>query len=141
MSTPNLLSPACVVVAFSPDDYGRAALEHGAALARTSGGRLVVVNDTRGDSYVDRRFAQDDEIATLQEQLTADGVDVEVRHEVVPDVADAVLDAAEQSGTDLLVVGVRHRNPVGKLILGSVAQRLILEAPCPVLAVKPSRSR
>jgi nucleotide-binding universal stress UspA family protein len=139
MSTPNPLSPACVVVAFSPDDYGRAALKHGAALASTAGGRLVVVNDSRGDSYVDRRFAQDDEIATLQVQLTADGLDVEVRHEVVPNVADAVLDAAEQSGADLLVVGVRHRNPVGKLIMGSIAQRVILEAPCPVLAVKPPR--
>jgi nucleotide-binding universal stress UspA family protein len=139
MSTSNPLSPACVVVAFTPDDYGRAALEHGTALVRSSGGRLVVVNDTRGDSYVDRHFAPGNEIATLRQQLAADGVDVEVRHDVVPDVADGVLDAAEQAGADLLVVGIRHRTPVGKLILGSVAQRLILDAPCPVLAVKPTR--
>ena len=39
----------------------------------------------------------------------------------------------------MIVVGVRHRTPVGKLLLGSVAQRVILDAPCPVLAVKPAR--
>ena len=139
MSNANPMSPTCVVVAYTPDDYGRAALDQGAAVARAGGARLVVVNDTRGDKYADPRFAQDDEIVGLREKLAADGIDVEVRHDVVPDVADAVLDAVAQAGADLLVVGVRHRSPVGKLILGSVAQRLILDAPCPVLAVKPAR--
>ena len=45
--------------------------------------------------------------------------------------------AAEECAADVIVVGVRHRTPVGKLLLGSVAQRVILDAPCPVLAVKP----
>jgi len=49
-----------------------------------------------------------------------------------------VLIAARDCSADLVVVGVRHRTPVGKLLLGSVAQRVILDAPCPVLAVKPS---
>jgi nucleotide-binding universal stress UspA family protein len=38
---------------------------------------------------------------------------------------------------ELLVIGIRHRSPVGKLLLGSVSQRLLLECPKPVLAVKP----
>ena len=50
-----------------------------------------------------------------------------------------MLSAAEDCSADVIVVGVRHRTPVGKLLLGSVAQRVILDAPCPVLAVKPAR--
>lgn len=135
----NLMQPTCVVAAYSADDYGRAAIEHGEAIARASGARLVVVNATRGDKLVDDRYAHDDEIAALQDRLATDGLEVEIRHDVVPDVAEAVLVAAEECSADVIVVGVRHRTPVGKLLLGSVAQRVILDAPCPVLAVKPAR--
>jgi nucleotide-binding universal stress UspA family protein len=127
-----------IVVAYSADAYGKAALDHAAGLARTDGARLVVVNATRGDSLVDTRFAPDADIAAVQAGLEAEGLEVVVRHDVVPDVAEAVLAAAAEEGAELIVVGVRHRSPVGKLLLGSVAQRVILDAPCPVLAVKPA---
>ena len=44
--------------------------------------------------------------------------------------------AAEESDAEFIVIGLRRRTPVGKLILGSNAQRILLEATCPVLAVK-----
>lgn len=137
MST-NPMQPRCVVAAYSADDYGRAAIAWAEDLARTAGSRLVVVNATRGDSLVDARFAHDADIAALRERLVADGIDVEIRHDVVPDVAEAVVTTAEEIGADLVVVGVRRRTPVGKLLLGSVAQRVILDAHCPVVAVKPA---
>ena len=50
-----------------------------------------------------------------------------------------LLDAAEAADASLIVVGIRHRSPMGKLLLGSAAQQILLEAACPVLAVKPER--
>lgn len=127
-----------IVVAYSADRFGAAALDHAATLARKDGTRLVVVNATQGGKLVDTRFAQDEEIVALHDRLAADGLDVVVRHEMVDDVADTVVAVADEERATLVVVGIRPRTPVGKLLLGSVAQRIILEAHCPVLAVKPA---
>lgn len=43
---------------------------------------------------------------------------------------------AEEIGADLIVLGVKKRSKVGKLMFGSTAQYVILQADCPVLAVK-----
>ena len=126
-----------VVVAWSADQYGAAALAHGVAQAEQKHEDLVVVNVTRGDALVDRRYAADDEIARVTAAVKALGLEVRVAHGVVDDVAAAVVDEIRSTDASLAVVGIRHRSPVGKMLLGSVAQRIILDAPCPVLAVKP----
>jgi nucleotide-binding universal stress UspA family protein len=65
------------------------------------------------------------------------GVTVHVRHaETGLEAAEDLLAVAEEVGAELVVIGLRRRTPVGKLILGSNAQRVLLDAPCPVLAVK-----
>lgn len=127
-----------VVVAYSNDTYGAAALDYGVAMATEGQDRLVVVNATRGDKLVDDRYAGSAASGDLRARLEALPVDAELRQSVSPDVADEVLAVTEEVQPRLLVVGVRHRTPLGKLIMGSVAQRLILEARCPVVAVKPS---
>jgi len=50
--------------------------------------------------------------------------------------AEDIIAVAQEVSADFIVIGLRRRSPVGKLILGSNAQRILLEAPCPVLAVK-----
>jgi nucleotide-binding universal stress UspA family protein len=63
-------------------------------------------------------------------------VDAQVVVVDLPDPADRVLQVAHETDAALVVVGTRHRSAVGKFLLGSTAQRLVLEAACPVLVVK-----
>ena len=49
--------------------------------------------------------------------------------------ADAIAGAARELGADVIVVGTRGRGPVASLLVGSVTQRLLHSAPCPLLAV------
>jgi nucleotide-binding universal stress UspA family protein len=126
-----------VVVGYAPGPIGDAALARAVAEARLRDGRLVVVNSSRGDALVDNRYLQEDEARELGRRLDSTGVPWSLHQPVRGrDAAEEVLQAAEDARADLVVIGLRHRSPVGKLILGSTAQRVLLDARCPVLAVK-----
>ncbi len=69
--------------------------------------------------------------------LEEKGLEHEVRQLVRGnDPAEDLISVAEEEKADFIVIGLRRRSPVGKLILGSNAQRILLDASCPVLAVK-----
>jgi nucleotide-binding universal stress UspA family protein len=126
-----------VVVGYVPTPEGEAALEHAVQEAASRGTRLVVVNTSRGDALVDRRYAQEDHLGALEKRIAGAGVEHEVLHGITGrDAAQEILDVAAERRADLVVLGLRKRTPVGKLIMGSTAQRVLLEASCPVLAVK-----
>jgi nucleotide-binding universal stress UspA family protein len=55
------------------------------------------------------------------------------------DVAGTVLGLATEASAEVLVIGARRRSPVGKFLLGSVTQTIILDADVPVLVVKDPR--
>ena len=126
-----------VLVAYRPDQYGQAALERGLLEASLRGASVVVVNASTGSSYVDKAYASVRQIEQVERALRASEVPGEVRQVIGTDVADVVLEVAGEVEAALLIVGIRHRSPVGKLLLGSTAQRLLLDSECPVLAVKP----
>jgi nucleotide-binding universal stress UspA family protein len=126
-----------IVVGYTADAFGKAALDHAVAEAKLRGTGLLVINSTAGDAYSDARFARSGEIEDLQTSLASSGVEFEVRQPVGVDAAEELLGAMDRPDADLLVIGIRHRSPVGKLLLGSVSQQLILECPKPVLTVKP----
>jgi nucleotide-binding universal stress UspA family protein len=64
-------------------------------------------------------------------------VEHDLRHLVRgKDPVNDVLDTAEEMQAELIVIGIRRRTPVGKLVLGSNSQSILLEATIPVLAVK-----
>lgn len=126
-----------ILVAYTPDAAGEAALIAGITQAKERGERIVVVNGTKGDSLVDQRFSQGRSWDHVLTDLDASGLEHEERRPMGPDIAELILDIADEVAATMIVVGLRRRTPVGKLILGSVSQRLLLDARCPVLAVKP----
>jgi nucleotide-binding universal stress UspA family protein len=126
-----------VVIGFIPDEYGEAALAHGIAEAQRRQTGVVVVNSTKGDALVDRRYLGEEGKVTLEQRLAESGLEHELRQTMGRDIADEILAVAKEVSADAVVIGIRHRTPVGKLIMGSVAQRVIIDATCPVIAVKP----
>jgi nucleotide-binding universal stress UspA family protein len=130
---------SAIVVGWVPKPEGRAALRRAAEEAKLRGLPLVVVNSARGGRAFDAEDAarSEEELAAVERQLLDAGVQAEV-HQLVRgrEVAEDIIAAAEESQADIIVIGLRRRSPVGKLILGSNAQRILLDAPCPVLAVK-----
>ena len=127
-----------VVVGYIPDQYGEAALTAGIEEAQRRGTGLVVVNATKGDALVDRRYVGEAGLAGLEERLAELDIAHEVRQTMGADVAEEILRVATDTDAAVVVIGLRHRTPVGKMIMGSVAQQVLLDARCPVLAVKPA---
>jgi len=129
---------SAVVVGYVPSPEGRAALTKGVEEARFRGVRLVVVNTTRGDALVDERYLQEGAVAALQAELDALDVEAELRQASDgQDVAEDLDRIAVEVDAELVVIGLRRRTPVGKLILGSAASRILLTAQHPILTVKP----
>lgn len=114
-----------ILVAVADSKEGRNALTAAAAEAQQLNTDLVVVNLTISS-------------------LDTSALPADLGHEVVnrlgssdADPVEAVLDALEaRPDVTRLVIGLRRRSPVGKALLGSTSQRLLLESPVPVLAVK-----
>ncbi|MBB6629597.1 universal stress protein [Nocardioides sp. KIGAM211] len=132
------MSQQAIVVGWAPGPYGTAAVDAALGEARLRGHRVVVVNATRGDALVDEHYARGEDVQALERLLADSGVESEVRQSLGADVGDQVLRVAQEVSAALVVIGLRRRTPVGKLIMGSVAQRILLGADCPVLAVKPA---
>lgn len=121
-----------VAVGYVATEEGRAALSAAieeAALRRTS---LQILGPTvaAASSETDR------DLQAALAAAAATGVEASLLSGEGMDAADWMIDASYEEDVELIVIGVRRPSPVGKLFLGSTAQRVILEAGCPVTAVK-----
>ena len=125
-----------ILVGYIPTAQGEAALSAAIAEAQAHDESVLVINMSRDDKLVDAHRAAEADLGRLDQELAESGVPHEVRRvEHGTDPADQILEVIEQERPRMLVIGIRHRSPVGKLLLGSTAQRLLLDAACPVLAV------
>lgn len=129
-----------IVVGFVPTKEGRAAIARAAEECRLRDVPMVIVNSARGGRDTSSYGADspaERELVELVEKLKGQGINVTMRALVRGlEPAEDLIAVAEELKADFIVIGLRRRTPVGKLILGSNAQRILLDAPCAVLAVK-----
>lgn len=118
-----------VVVAWADTEPGHAAVRAAVETPGPEGETVVLVPAVRGESV-----PTPEEAAARWPGLAGR---VRVEHGDVGDPSDQVVQVAQRLGARLVVLGLRARSPVGKLVFGSTAQRILLDATCPVLAVKP----
>lgn len=124
---------------------GEAALERAVEEARIREAQLLLVSyvPTAHEGHGSQEFAR--KRAQALEEADAEavafrrhGIEVSVH---VPTSASspsaAILQTAADERVDLIVIGIRRRSRVGKLVLGSNAQEILLQADAPVLAVRP----
>ncbi len=128
-----------ILVAYAPRPEGQAALEKGIEIATSRGERLLVVNASagNGNGKDDAALADTLDIERVENLLAATELDAQFKQFVRGQSAVAEIESMVDSlPVSLLIIGLRKRSPVGKLIMGSVAQDLLLSVSCPVLAVK-----
>lgn len=135
-----------IVVGYAPRPESRAALDAAVAEARLRGARLHLVrtlgqgpsdNPSQTRQWAAKVEQASDEIRQLAEGLNADDLEVTYDVETVSiAAAEHLLDVARRLEAGLIVIGLRRRSAVGKLVMGSVSQEILLGAKCPVLAVK-----
>ena len=128
-----------IVVGFIPTPEGEAALSAAITEAQRREEPLHIINSSPGDALADRRFASEDAVDALRSRLAETGLVYEVKQLVRGrEASEELVDAADRLGASMIVIGIRRRTATGKLITGSQAQRILLDANCPVLAVKAS---
>lgn len=129
-----------ILIGYVPTAVGEAALEQGLAQAALTGDDVVILNSPRRGATVDADQISEEATTELVRRSEAAGVTARVESvEHGADIVEAFEDVVRATGARMVVIGLRRRSPVGKLVMGSAAQRILLEASVPVLAVKPAR--
>ena len=127
-----------VLVGYVPTPEGDAAFSAALQEALRRSEPLVVLNSPPGGAPVSVAVAPENAVRRMTERAEADGVVLDLRQTAHSgDADDEVLRVAQEVDASVIVIGLRKRSAVGKLLMGSVAQRILLDADRPVLAVKP----
>ena len=141
-----------VLVAADFDDASATALAYGRTLARAFGARLHVlhvVDDVKAttaaafhpDTFEDMQVHVEKGARHRLDALLTDG-DRETLHatavvRVSSAIPNTIVEYARTAHVDLIIVGTHGRGVVSRVLLGSVAEKVVRTAPCPVLVVRP----
>lgn len=133
------MSQPKIVVGYVLTAQGDAAVAQAITEAKIRDAELVIIHSAHGG-----RWESDDEVIEYRE--AGEELEIRLRDEGVAfrlagyvrgnSPAEDLARVAEAEDADLIVIGVRNRSTLGKLLLGSNAQEVIMTAPCPVLTVR-----
>jgi universal stress protein A len=138
-------------------ECSHAALAHALKLAKASNARVDVLHAYYVPSTIQpsllvwmatgprpiRDIAEEQARTELDEFLARHGSDIAQRidlHVVHQDPTSAILDFVREQESTLIVMGTHGRTGASRLFLGSVAERVVRCAPCPVLTVREAPS-
>ena len=138
-----------ILVPVDFSEHAQSVIEWAAHLAEEHGSKVVLLHayhlpvefqQLEGaylpqDFWANVKNEAQQQLAAYAEQLTARGLQVEaVVREGYP--ATVIEEEAERQQADLIVIGTRGLSGIKHLLLGSIAERVVQKAPCPVLTVK-----
>lgn len=125
-----------VVVGYTRTSEGVAALRFAVDEARVHDDELTVVHVDETES-TDLPVSLEQDLDGVEQLLADAGVKGQVLREARGgQVVGRILEVVDQVDARLLVIGLRRRSPLGKALLGSNSQQLLLQAPCPVVSVR-----
>jgi nucleotide-binding universal stress UspA family protein len=126
-----------ILVAYVPRPEGQAALEKGIELAQSSKENLIVVNATPGGTGDDPSRSDAQDVERVEQLISVSGIKAEFKQFVRgKNAVEELEELVATHSVSMLVIGLRKRTAVGKLIMGSMAQEILMTVECPILAVK-----
>lgn len=128
-----------ILVGYIKSPEGQAALDVAIVEARRRDAELVVVHSMRAGTCDEgeQAIASREMLEGIERRLSDEGIRHDLRELVLGRApAEDLVNLARDETADLIVIGLRRRSAAGKVLLGSNAQDILLQADCPVLAVK-----
>ena len=128
-----------ILLAYVSRPEGRAALNKAIEISKERNEPMLIVNASPGGPQEDASLVPAFEVEEIEAELAAKGIQAEFKQYVRGNNAvDEINEMVETRDISLLIIGLRKRTAVGKLLLGSVAQEILMTVSCPVLCVKAS---
>ena len=129
-----------ILVGYNGSNAAKVALDHARKHAMVWGAKIDVVNcmaQSRDLEYKDIRRAEENLEGEIRFLLNSEKVPYET-HLVISsqNFGEELVEFAEQNKIDEIILGIRKKSKTRKLVFGSTAQYVILNAPCPVVSVK-----